>query len=381
MGSTVVLISHSIEIPQEIRKLCARFRLKLPNESELKKMVTDLARKWASEHPGRKVKANKKTIELLIKNLSGLTMTDAMRMAKNAMYDDGAISEEDLPEIMEAKYKLFGDSGVLSYEKDTAKFSDVAGLSNLKMWLKQRSQVFHSNTNNKNLDKPKGIMLLGVQGCGKSLAAKAVAGIWGVPLLRMDFGVLYNKYIGETEKNLRDALKIANVMAPCVLWIDEIEKGVSQADNDSGVSKRILGTLLTWMSDENDGVFIVATANDITALPPELIRKGRLDEIFFVDLPDEQSRAEIFKVHFKKRGLDYKKYDIPKLVKTCSGYSGSEIEQAIVSSLYSANAEDSEVTTKHIYEELKRTRPLSVVMKEKVDALKEWAASRTVPAN
>lgn len=381
MGSTVVLISHSIEIPQEIRKLCARFRLKLPNEKELKKMVTDLARKWAADHPGRKVKANKRTLDLLVKNLAGLTMTDAMRMAKNAMYDDGAITEEDLPEIMEAKYKLFGDSGVLSYEKDTAKFSDVAGLANLKRWLKQRNKVFHSESNAGNLDKPKGIMLLGVQGCGKSLAARAVAGIWGIPLLRLDFGVLYNKYIGETEKNLREALKTANIMAPCVLWIDEIEKGVSQADNDSGVSKRVLGTLLTWMSDENDGVFIVATANDIAALPPELIRKGRLDEIFFVDLPDEQTRAEIFKVHFKKRNLDYKKFAIAKLVKVCAGYSGSEIEQAIVSSLYSANAEDSEVTTKHIYEELKQTRPLSVVMKEKVDALKEWAASRTVPAN
>jgi len=381
MGSTVVLISHTVDIPQEIRKQCARFKLDLPGKKDLTKMVTELARKWASNNPGRKVRANKRTLDLLVNNLSGLTMTDATRLAKNAIYDDGAITEEDLPEIMEAKYKLFGDSGVLSYEKDTAKFSDVAGLTRLKKWLQQRRKVFHSTSGANNLDKPKGIMLLGVQGCGKSLAARSVAGVWGVPLLRLDFGSLYNKFIGETEKNLREALKTANTMSPCVLWIDEIEKGVSREENDSGVSRRILGTLLTWMSDDNNGVFIVATANDITALPPELIRKGRLDEIFFVDLPDTDARIEIFKVHLVKRNLDYKNYDIEKLAQACAGFSGSEIEQAVVSSLYSAHADDSVLATEHIYNELKQTRPLSVVMKEKIDELRQWAASRTVLAN
>ncbi|MFV1992618.1 MAG: AAA family ATPase [Acidiferrobacterales bacterium] len=381
MGSTVVLISHTVDIPQEIRKQCARFKLDLPGKKDLTKMVTNMARKWAANNPGRKVRANKRTLDLLVNNLSGLTMTDAIRLAKNAIYDDGAITEEDLPNIMEAKYKLFGDNGVLTYEKDTAKFSDVAGLTHLKKWLQQRSKAFHSTSDTKNLDKPKGIMLLGVQGCGKSLAARSVAGVWGIPLLRLDFGALYNKFIGETEKNLREALKTANTMAPCVLWIDEIEKGVSREENDSGVSRRILGTLLTWMSDENNGVFIVATANDITALPPELIRKGRLDEIFFVDLPDTDTRIEILKVHLVKRNLDYKKYNIKKLAQVSAGFSGSELEQAIVSSLYSAHADDSDLTTEHIYNELKRTRPLSVVMKEKIDELRKWAASRTVLAN
>jgi len=197
----------------------------------------------------------------------------------------------------------------------------------------------------------------------------------------LDFGSLYNKYYGETEKNLRESLKTAEIMSPCVLWIDEIEKGISVADNDGGTSARILGTLLTWMAENKASVFIVATANDIESLPPELIRKGRLDEIFFVDLPDDETRKLIFSIHLKKREQDMSSFNLDKLVEHSSGFSGSEIEQAVVSALYTAHAQKSQLTDKIIIEELSRTRPLSVVMAERINNLRVWARDRTVLAN
>jgi SpoVK/Ycf46/Vps4 family AAA+-type ATPase len=218
-----------------------------------------------------------------------------------------------------------------------------------------------------------------VQGSGKSLAAKAVAGAWGLPLLRLDFAALYNKYYGETERNLRESLRTAELMAPCVLWIDEIEKGLT-ADSDGGPGKRILGTLLTWMSERRSRVFLVATANDIEALPPELLRKGRFDEIFFVDLPGEKARAGIFGIHLRKRGLDAARFDCAALALQAGGFSGAEIEQAVVAALYSAHARKEALTTAHISTEIAATRPLSVVMAEKVAYLRAWASTRTVSA-
>jgi SpoVK/Ycf46/Vps4 family AAA+-type ATPase len=287
---------------------------------------------------------------------------------------------EDLGGLLRAKHKLLGTEGVLSMELETARFSDVAGLAHLKRWLEQRKAAFLGDAAAMGLDTPKGIMLLGVQGGGKSLAAKAVAGAWGVALMRLDFAAVYNKWLGETERNLRDALKNAEAMAPCVLWIDEIEKGIATGDGDGGESRRILGTLLTWMAERKSKVFMVATANDIERLPPELVRKGRLDEIFFVDLPDDVTRAEIFGLHLAKRKQDPAKFDLAKLAVDADGFSGAEIEQAIVSALYEGYARKQSLSTAIIAEELARTRPLSVVMAEKVAYLRAWAAERTVPA-
>ena len=231
------------------------------------------------------------------------------------------------------------------------------------------------------LDRPKGVLLLGVQGCGKSLAAKAVAGVWGLPLLRFDLGAMYNKFHGETERNLRETLKSSETMAPCVLWIDEIEKALSSSDSDNGTSKRVLGSLLTWMAENENKVFIVATANDIEALPPELVRKGRLDEIFFVDLPNMKTRMKIFEIHLDKRDEDPVHFDIALMAKKADGFSGAEIEQAVVSALYTAHTQDRPLTDKDIFGELEMTRPLSIVMKEKIDYLRQWASERTVPAD
>ena len=223
--------------------------------------------------------------------------------------------------------------------------------------------------------------MVGIQGSGKSLAAKAVAGVWQVPLLRLDFGTLYNKFFGETEKNIRRALELAEVMAPCVLWVDEIEKGISTGYYDSGTSQRVLATLLTWMAENNKPVFIVATANNIEALPPELIRKGRLDEIFFVDLPDLEARKEIFRIHLEKREMAMESLDFDTLANSTEGFSGAEIEQVVVSGLYQALAQKTALDQQMLEQAISSTRPLSVVMAESIAQLQSWAKDRTVPAN
>jgi SpoVK/Ycf46/Vps4 family AAA+-type ATPase len=281
---------------------------------------------------------------------------------------------------MQAKYKLLNQSGVVSFEYDTARFMEIAGFRNVKRWLLQRRSAFSTKAP-KGLDPPRGILLLGVQGCGKSLAAKAAANALAVPLLRLDFASLYNKYHGETERNLREALATAELLSPCVLWLDEIEKGVATSDSDSGTSLRVLGSLLTWMAERKASVFLVATANNVQSLPPELIRKGRFDEIFFVDLPDATLRRRIFEIHLSRRSLDPEEFDLVALASASEGFSGAEVEQAIVAGLYAAHAERRTLLTEHLLRELASTRPLSVVMAERVTALRSWAQARTVPAD
>lgn len=378
--STVVIVGCALTIPEQLLPFTARFRLPLPTPDELRGIVYDVAADWGAEHGRRDVQTTNKALDLLVRNLVGLTATDARRLALKAINDDGAISESEIPEIMRAKYELLGRDGVLSFEYETAKFSEIGGMQRLRNWLDVRKQFFLEGANS-SLDAPRGVLLLGVQGCGKSLAAKAAAGIFGVPLLRLDFGVLYNKYYGETERNLRKALETAEVMSPCVLWMDEIEKGVAVQDDDDGLSRRILGTFLTWMSERRKPVFIVATANDIMRLPPELVRKGRFDEIFFVDLPSPQNRRDILAIHLRKRSLDPAKFDLDELIKVTEGFSGSEIEQAIVSATYTARAQGHGLTQSDLLTEIRQTRPLSVVMAENVKATRDWAATRTVPCD
>jgi SpoVK/Ycf46/Vps4 family AAA+-type ATPase len=379
LGHTLALVSHNLEVPSELENLAAEFLLSLPDTERLEAIVREEASRWSKANPGNRVKTDRDTLDAMVRQLRGLTTTDARRIIRLVIFDDGAIKPDDLERITRARYQLIESNGALSCEFDTAEFSEVGGLQNLKRWVKLRRTAFLEPHGD--LDTPRGILLVGVQGGGKSLAAKAVAGMWGIPLLRLDFGTLYNKFFGETERNLREALKAAEAMAPCVLWIDEIEKAIASGDYDSGTSRRILGNLLTWMAERTAPVFIVATANVIEHLPPELIRKGRLDEIFFVDLPDAPTRAEIFAIHLRKRDLQPPDFDIPALAKLTDGFTGAEIEQAIVAARYLARAADSTLTTDHVREEIERTRPLSRVMAEKVARLRAWAAERTVLAN
>jgi hypothetical protein len=376
--STVVLVGGTLHLPEELRPFSACFKLPLPTQDELHGIVVDVAGEWGAEHGHREVQTTNKTLDLLVRNLAGLTATDARRLALKAINDNGVISESDFPEVMRAKYELLARDCPLSFEYETAKFAEIGGMHHLRHWLELRTSFFRDESP-ANLDPPKGILLLGVQGCGKSLAAKAAAGIFGVPLLRLDFGVLYSKYYGETERNLRNALQMADVMAPCVLWLDEIEKGMATGDEDDGLSRRVLGTLLTWMSERHHAVFIVATANEIGRLPPEMVRKGRFDEIFFVDLPVAENRREIFDIHLRKRCQTPASFDLTALAEAAEGFSGAEIEQAVVSAMYTAHAQGREVSQEDLVAELKQTRPLSVLMAEKVSEIREWASDRTVP--
>ncbi|MGD8525242.1 MAG: AAA family ATPase [Thioalkalispiraceae bacterium] len=378
-GKTLVFISHQLAMPEELQAYSANFEMNLPGKKTIKQIVKDTADKWSSLHAGNKVKADKQAYEILVNNLAGLTSADVRRLANKAIFDDGAIEHSDIPGVMKAKYDMLNKDGILHFEYETEKFSDVGGFRNLKQWLEKRQAAFIEESSI--LDRPRGVLLLGIQGCGKSLAAKAVAGVWGVPLLRFDLGAMYNKYHGETERNLRETLNSAEVMAPCVLWIDEIEKALSSSDSDGGTSKRVLGNLLTWMAENKNRVFIVATANDIEALPPELIRKGRLDEIFFVDLPNMKTRMNIFEIHLRKRDEKPVNFDIALMAKKAEGFSGAEIEQAVVSALYTAHTSQRPLTDKDLVAELEMTRPLSVVMKEKIDYLRDWASERTVAAD
>jgi SpoVK/Ycf46/Vps4 family AAA+-type ATPase len=376
--SRLVLISHDVNVPPEIRKLTVNGTLALPDEKELLTIVQHEASTYVREHSHQRVNTDQKSLDQLVNHLKGLTYNDARALARAAIVDDGAITASDLPEVMRAKYELLSGNDLLGFEFETSSFAQLAGMHELKKWLHQREKFFHQVKGMPALDRPKGILLLGVQGCGKSVAAKAVAGIWKVPLLRMDFGSLYNKYVGESESNIREALKTAEVMSPCVLWIDEIEKGISVSEYDDGTSQRILGTMLTWMAENDKAVFIVATSNDIQRLPPELIRKGRLDEVFFVDLPSAEVRREIFRIHAAKRDIDSATLDLQRLTQATDGFSGSEIEQLVVSAIYSAHAAGQAVSSESLLEEIGKTRPLSMLMAEKISALRQWAQGRTV---
>ncbi len=378
---TIVLVSHELKIPPEMQPFCARFELSVPDAETLERIVREEARDWAQANTSRRISTDRATLDRVVQNLQGLSLEDAHRVARAAISNDGTLSESDLDDIQRAKFELLSQEGVLDFEPDTAAFSNIGGLDSLKQWLDIRSSVFTGKVSVPGLDRPKGIVLLGVQGCGKSLAAKAVAGVWGVPLLRLDFGSLFNKFYGETERNLRESLKTAEAMSPCVLWIDEIEKGISTDDTDGGTSRRVLGTFLTWMAEHQGNVFIVATANEIEALPPELVRKGRFDEIFFVDLPDPETREEILSIHLQQRQLDADTFAIDSLVQQCDGFSGAEIEQAVVSAMYTAHAQNCQLGSAHLMEEMARTQPLSVVMAERIERLRDWASGRTVPAH
>ena len=373
---TLVLISHQFTIPAEVRRYCTRFSLSMPDEKQLEHIVQDEARRFKKEK-GERVRANRESLDRLVRNLRGMSADDARKLARGAIIQDGAITEDDLPEVNKAKFALMEMDGVLSYEYDTESFAHVGGLDGLKQWLGKREKAFHGDAG---IDSPRGVMLVGVQGGGKSLAAKSVAGLWGLPLLRLDMGAIYNKFFGESERNVREALAMAETMSPCVLWIDEIEKGIAVGDNDGGTSRRVLGTLLTWMAENTSKVFMVATANDIERLPPELIRKGRLDEIFFVDLPSPPVREIIFRIHLQKRHQDAERFDLPTLAEHSDGFTGAEIEQAVVAGLYSASAAGTVLDQTMLEAELATTVPLSVTMAEPLARLRHWCQSRAVSA-
>jgi len=377
---TLVLVGAELRLPEPLRGRAMQFRLRPPARDELEAMVREQAAGWTDGRGKAQAQVDENALQALLDNLAGLTLKDARRLARNAIFDDGVLGPADLPGLMKAKFELLDPGGVLSFELETERFADVAGLPRLKRWLDLRAMVFRAADAPPGLDPPRGLLLLGVQGCGKSLTARAIAGRLGAPLLQLDAGALYDRFHGESERRMREALAAADRMAPCVLWIDEIEKGLATGDNDGGTSRRMLATLLTWMAERDSRVFLAATANDISRLPPELVRKGRFDEIFFLDLPDTEVRAEILRIHLRRRGLKPELYDVETLAAHAQGYSGAELEHAVVAGLYAAHADREPLSNAHILDAIQSTRPLAVVMAEPIAALREWARTRAVRA-
>ena len=376
---TLVFVSHEISWPGELEHLGARLPMQLPTVAERAQIVARVIQEWADAHRGRTPAIDPAAEAALADNLAGLTQSDALRLARRAVFNDGALGMGDVAQAQAARYRLLNRAGVLSYEPNVAEFAEVGGMKRLRDWLQRRRSAFEAHANTP--DPPRGVLLLGVQGCGKSLAAKAAAALFGVSLLRLDVGAIFSKWHGESEKNLRESLAAADALAPCVLWIDEIEKAFAAGDSDGGTSRRVLGSFLTWLAEKRSRVFVVATANDIQALPAELVRKGRFDEIFFVDLPDAAARAEILRIHAARRGLALGAREATALAARSEGFTGAELEQAVVAAVYHVQQGAQALDARAIARELARTRPLSVVMAEKVAALRSWAAERTVPAD
>jgi AAA+ superfamily predicted ATPase len=376
---TVVLVAPSIELPSLLEKEVTVLDVPLPDVVELREVLIGHLRELAKEKGGV-YPVPKGLIERVLKAALGLTERQADCVFRRAICEDREFDETDLDLIAEEKRQVIHRTGVMEYCRHDETLGHVGGLDALKGWLKLRRSAFSEKARAYGLPEPKGLFLLGVQGCGKSLVSKAIAAYWRIPLMRLDVGALFSKYIGQTEENLRTALRVSESVAPAVLWLDEIEKGFSGVTggghSDAGTTVRIFGTFLTWMQEKAKPVFVVATANSIDYLPPELLRKGRFDEIFFVDLPNEREREAIFHIHLERKDRAPADYDIAKLAESSDGFSGAEIEQAVVDAMYTAFPERREFTTDDIVQALERTVSLSESQREKVSALRSWAKGR-----
>jgi ATP-dependent 26S proteasome regulatory subunit len=381
---SIVITAASLQLPPDLRGDSVPIQLGLPTADELlpvvKTVLADMNR--TQQIP---LALDISGITQLAQNLVGLPQEEAMRALRMCILARRHVDVGLLDAVLDAKRDALRSDGLLETVRRDASFADVAGLRRLRDWIAKRKSALTPEGRRFGLEPPKGILITGVQGCGKSLAARSVAGEWGYEMARLDAGALYDKFIGESEKKLQKALELAQKLAPMVLWIDEIEKAFASAgssgDADAGLSQRLLATLLTWMQDRESGVFLAATSNNISALPPEMLRKGRFDEIFFVDLPSVDVRNALFALHLKKRARDAASFDLPALATASEGFSGAEIEQAIIAGLYTAFAQKQQLTTEILVAEIRGTQPLSVTRAEDIQAIRDWAKTRAVPAD
>jgi AAA+ superfamily predicted ATPase len=381
--SILLLIDSEDTLPDIIKSYSRPFELSLPSEIELDMLMRSTLREIHDMTP-LEVGITKGGLAAIIRNLRGLSLRQAKQLICDAVSTDRSFSDTDVNKIIAGKRRMVRSDGLLDYVEAPLTMDEIGGMKNLKTWLELRQNGFTEKATEFGITPPRGVLVLGVQGAGKSLCAKAIATAWQQPLYRLDCGTLYNSYIGESERNLRKALKQIEAMSPAILWIDEIEKAFASAasqSTDGGLSKRMFATLLTWMQEHQEAVFLVATANDIQALPPELLRKGRFDEIFFVGLPDKDARKAIFEIHLKKRKRDPQKFNLDKLAKVAEGYSGSEIEQAVLSALHEAFANNTSLDTDLLAKCVEASPPISVTMAEHIQELNRWAKDRCVPAD
>jgi AAA+ superfamily predicted ATPase len=381
--SAVVLSGGGLDLPETLRRLAAAVSLPGPDTQDYRELLEHLLRDLGQRTRVR-VDMPEAEVARLLNHMKGLTLLEAEKILTKAIVEDGRLSHDDVSHVIAAKKDIVEREGVLEYYPVEETMAHIADLAGLKAWLAKRKNIITApeEAMRFGLSFPKGVLLIGVPGCGKSLCAKAVAMEWSLPLLKLDPGGLYNKYIGETEKNFKRAMQTAERLAPCVLFIDELEKAfASGGSEDGGVSQRVLGTFLSWLQDRRGDVFTVATANDVSRLPPEFLRKGRFDEVFFVDLPNEGAREQIVRIHLRKRNQDVAGLDVMAIVRATAGFSGAEVEQVIVSALYTAFSDSKPLSTELLLAEVHATRPLSQTMAERVQSLRQWAAGRTVSAN
>jgi ATP-dependent 26S proteasome regulatory subunit len=380
----VIIVSPVLKIPVELEKDVTVLDVPLPDFAELLALLKNIVA--VVKKSGRvSIHLEPADVEALVRAALGLTSSEAENAFARAIAIDDRLDADDIQLVLEEKRQVIRKSGLLEYYPTEHGLGGIGGLEDLKGWLDRRAAAFTEEARQFGLPEPKGLLLLGVQGCGKSLTAKAIASQWRLPLLRLDMGKIFGSLIGSSEENVRRAIRMAEGVAPVVLWIDEIEKGLSgvksSGDTDGGTGARVFGALLTWMQEKTAPVFVVATANSIEHLPPELLRKGRFDEIFFIDLPSHRERAEIFDIHLRRRRRDPARFDLARLAADARGFSGAEIEQAIISALYQAFDERTELAQLHIERALAETRPLSTTMAEEVSRLRTWAQSRARPAS
>jgi SpoVK/Ycf46/Vps4 family AAA+-type ATPase len=376
---TIVLMSPVQQIPIELEKEVAVIDFAMPNMAELNQVLTNQLELTRSR------RITTETREKLLKSALGLTRDEAEKVYRKAQVTAGRLTEEEVGIVLSEKKQLIRRNGILDYIEEDETIDSVGGLEELKRWLKQRADAFTERAREYGLPQPKGMLILGVPGCGKSLIAKTTSRLWGLPLLRLDMGRVYDgSMVGRSEANLRNALKTAESISPAILFIDEMDKAFAgstgSADSDGGTSSRIFGSFLTWMQEKTSPVFVMATANRVERLPSEFLRKGRFDEIFFVDLPNAEERQDIFRIHLSKRRREIARFDLEQLANVCDGFSGAEIEQALVAAMYEAFAQDREFTQLDIIAAIKSTLPLSKTMTEQVTALRDWARQRARPA-
>jgi len=382
---TLILTAPSITIPPELASLIEYLDLPLPDQPRLREIIEQIFKRMAKSYT-LKLALDAAGVDAMAANLRGLTEEEAERAISQALVTRYALSPETVTDVLAAKKELLRHSGMLDFVDASENMASVGGLDNLKKWLAMRRGAWEDQARAFGLEPPRGVIILGVQGCGKSMCARAIAGEWKLPLVKFDTAAVFDKYIGETEKRIQKVFQVAEGLAPCVLWIDELEKvfagsGPDSASADAGVSSRLLAAFLSWMQDRKAPVFVAATCNNVSALPPELIRKGRFDELFFVDLPNQSERKQIFGIQLARRKRDLADFDLDRVASAAKGYSGAEIDAAVQTALYAAYSGKQPLTTQTLLEALKATVPLSTTRAEEIQALRDWANHRAVPAS
>lgn len=377
---TLFLLGPSLTLPIELEKDMVVIEFPLPGQPEIEKQLESVI-EAVKDNDKFDTKLKPEERELIIRSAQGLTSDEIESAFARSLVEQKKLSVD---QIIEEKKQIVRKTEILQFYPATSSMNDVGGHELLKEWLTKRTKSFTDAAREFGIPAPKGVLMIGVQGCGKSLVAKAISSAWSLPMLKMDVGRIFGSLVGQSEQNMRKAIRIAESLAPCCLWIDELEKGFAGMSgggvSDSGTTARVFSTFLTWMQEKTAPVFLIATANDVSALPPELLRKGRFDEIFFIDLPELEERKEIITIHLKKRKRDPKKFKVAQVAELTKGFSGAELEQVVISALNHAFFEDRELSFKDLEEEAKTQVPLSVMMKEEIGELREWARLRARPS-